>query len=219
MSANSPKSRLFEQFSRVGKALSNSHRLEMLEFLAQGEKSVERLAEVSGISIANTSQHLQQLRSAGLVVSRKDGQRVFYALSDDGIIDLMGSIRKISQKNLAEVDQIVNTFFLVKDKMEPVTHSDLMERIKKGQVTVVDVRPPDEYKAGHIPGSINVPLKELDKYVKEFDPKSEVIAYCRGPYCLLSFDAVEKLRQLGFKAKRLEDGFPEWKKAGHPVEK
>lgn len=219
MSGGGPKSRLFEQFSRVGKALSNSHRLEILEFLAQGEKSVERLSEISGMSFANTSQHLQHLRLAGLVASRKEGQRVFYSLSDDGIIDLMGAIRKISQKNIAEVDQIVNTFFLVKDNMEPVSHEELLKRIHDGLVTVLDVRPPDEYKAGHIPGSINVPLKELDKYMKEFDPNSEVIAYCRGPYCLLSFDAVEKLRQKGFKAKRLEDGFPEWKKAGHPVEK
>jgi len=219
MSNASPKSRLYEQFSRVGKALSNPHRLELLEFIAQGEKSVERLAEISGMTVANTSQHLQHLRHAGLVSTRKESQRVFYSLTDDMIVDLMGLLRKISQKNLAEVELIVNTFFKSKDSLEPITHADLLKRIKAGLVTILDVRPPDEFAAGHIPGSINVPLKELERYAREFSANTEVVAYCRGPYCMLSFDAVEQLRKKGFKAKRLEDGFPEWKKAGFPVEK
>ncbi len=219
MGGNSPKGLLYEQFARVGKALSNSHRLEILEFLAQGGKSVEKLAEIAGLTVANTSQHLQALRHAGLVSARKESQKVFYTISDDSIIDLIGALRRVAEKNLAEVDVIVNSFFKVKDGMEPVSPDELLKRMDEGLVTVLDVRPPDEYAAGHLPGAVNVLVKDLEKYMKEFDPKSEIVAYCRGPYCVLSFDAVEKLRKKGFKARRLEDGFPEWKKAGRPVAK
>jgi rhodanese-related sulfurtransferase/DNA-binding transcriptional ArsR family regulator len=219
MGGNSPKGLLYEQFARVGKALSNSHRLEILEFLAQGGKSVEKLAEIAGLTVANTSQHLQALRHAGLVSARKESQKVFYTISDDSIIDLIGALRHVAEKNLAEVDVIVNSFFKVKDDMEPLSPDELLKRIDEGFVTVLDVRPPDEYAAGHLPGAVNVMVKDLEKYMKEFDPKSEIVAYCRGPYCLMSFDAVEKLRKKGFKARRLEDGFPEWKKAGRPVAK
>ncbi len=219
MGGNSPKGLLYEQFARVGKALSNSHRLEILEFLAQGGKSVEKLAEIAGLTVANTSQHLQALRHAGLVSARKESQRVFYTMSDDSIIDLISALRKVAERNLAEVDVIVNSFFKVKDGMEPVSPDELLKRMDEGLVTVLDVRPPDEYAAGHLPGAVNVLVKDLDNYMKEFDPKSEIVAYCRGPYCVLSFDAVEKLRKKGFKARRLEDGFPEWKKAGRPVAK
>jgi rhodanese-related sulfurtransferase/DNA-binding HxlR family transcriptional regulator len=219
MGGNSPKGLLYEQFARVGKALSNSHRLEILEFLAQGGKSVEKLAEIAGLTVANTSQHLQALRHAGLVSARKESQRVFYTISDDSIINLISALRQVAEKNLAEVDVIVNSFFKVKDGIEPVSPDELLKRMDEGLVTVLDVRPPDEYAAGHLPGAVNVLVKDLEKYMKEFDPKSEIVAYCRGPYCMLSFDAVEKLRKKGFKARRLEDGFPEWKKAGRPVAK
>jgi rhodanese-related sulfurtransferase/DNA-binding transcriptional ArsR family regulator len=219
MSKNEFKQRLFEQFAKVGKALSSPSRLEILEFLAQSEKSVENLTTLTGLSFANTSQHLQQLRHAGMVVARKEGQRVFYRLADEAAIDLLNMLRDIAEKNLAEVDQIINTYLKVKDALEPVEAEDLLERIKDGLVIVLDVRPADEYAAGHVPGSINVPVKELEKQIKKLDNKKEIIAYCRGPYCVLSYDTVTMLRNKGFKARRLKDGMPEWKRAGLPVEK
>ena len=214
----SPKKLLFEQLARVGKALASSSRLELLEFLAQGEKGVDALSKVSGLSIANTSQHLQHLRSAGLVTSRKSGQNVIYRLSDDSTITLLGIIRKIAENNLAELNLLINSYLKEKDNLEPIPAEELLKRVKDGLVTVVDVRPPDEYAAGHVAGSVNVPIGELESFIKNLSSEQEIVAYCRGAYCLMSFDAVEKLRKSGFKAKRLEDGFPEWKKAGHPVE-
>lgn len=213
------KQRIFEQFAKVGKALSSANRLEILEFLAQGEKSVENITALTGLSFANTSQHLQQLRHAGIVVARKDGQRVFYSLADEGVIDLLNTLRAIAEKNLAEVDHLINSYLKVKDGLEPVEAEDLLERVKEGLVIVLDVRPPDEYESGHIPGAINVPMKELEKQIKKLDNKKEIVAYCRGPYCVLSYDAVANLRGKGFKARRLKDGMPEWKRAGLPVEK
>jgi len=219
MSKNEFKQRLLEQFAKVGKALSSPSRLEILEFLAQSEKSVENLAILTGLSFANTSQHLQQLRHAGMVTARKEGQRVFYSLADEAAIDLLNMLRSIAEKNLAEVDQLINSYLKVKDSLEPVEAEDLLERIKDGLVIVLDVRPADEYAAGHVPGSINVPVKELEKQIKKMDNKKEIIAYCRGPYCVLSYDTVALLRTKGFKARRLKDGMPEWKRAGLPVEK
>ncbi len=219
MSKSEFKQRLFEQFAKVGKALSSPNRLEILEFLAQGEKSVENLTILTGLSFANTSQHLQQLRHAGMVTARKDGQRVFYALTDEAAIDLLNMLRNIAEKNLAEVDYLINSYLKVKDGLEPVVADDLLERVKDGLVIVLDVRPADEYKAGHIPGAINVPAKELEKQIKKLDNKKEIVAYCRGPYCVLSYDVVAQLRSKGFKARRLKDGMPEWKRAGLPVEK
>jgi rhodanese-related sulfurtransferase/predicted transcriptional regulator len=219
MAKNEFKQRLFEQFAKVGKALSSPSRLEIMEFLAQSEKSVENLATLTGLSFANTSQHLQQLRHAGMVSARKEGQRVFYSLADEATIDLLNMLRNIAEKNLAEVDQIINTYLKVKDTLEPVEAEDLLERIKDGLVIVLDVRPADEYAAGHVPGSVNVPMKELEKQIKKLDNKKEIIAYCRGPYCVLSYDTVALLRNKGFKARRLKDGMPEWKRAGLPVEK
>ncbi|HEC15150.1 MAG TPA: metalloregulator ArsR/SmtB family transcription factor [Sedimenticola sp.] len=218
MPGGSPKKLLFEQLARVGKALSSSSRLELLEFLAQGEKAVDALAKVSGLSVANTSQHLQHLRGAGLVESRKSGQKVFYRLSDDSTITLLGIIRHIAENNLAEVDRLINTYLKQKDDLEPIPAEELLQRARDGLVTVIDVRPPDEYAAGHVAGAINVPINELEGFIKGLDSGKEIVAYCRGAYCLMSFDAVERLRKKGFEAKRLEDGFPEWKKAGHPVE-
>ncbi|MBF0292427.1 MAG: metalloregulator ArsR/SmtB family transcription factor [Nitrospinae bacterium] len=219
MSKSEFKQRLLEQFAKVGKALSSPSRLEILEFLAQSEKSVENLTALTGLSFANTSQHLQQLRHAGMVVARKDGQRVFYSLADESAIDLLNKLRDIAEKNLAEVDQLINSYLKVKDSLEPVEADDLLQRIKDGLVIVLDVRPPDEFAAGHVPGSINVPVKELEKQIKKLDHKKEIVAYCRGPYCVLSYDTVAILRNKGFKARRLKDGMPEWKRAGLPVEK
>ena len=218
MSSNHFKQDLFTQFARVGKAMSNGNRLELLEFIAQGERSVDELAKVSGLSVANTSQHLQQLRQAGLITSTKQGLKVFYRLSGDDVIDLFNSLQNVAERHLADVQQLVNTFLTVKDDLEPIPATELLDRIKDGLVTVLDVRPPEEYQSGHVPGAINVPLSELEAHFSQLDTQQEVVAYCRGPHCVLAFDAVEKLRQNGIKAHRMEDGFPEWKSAGLPVE-
>ena len=213
------KHTLFEQFARVGKALSNANRLELLEYLAQGERSVDALANVSGLSVANTSQHLQQLRQAGLVASRKDGKTVFYRISDTDVLELVDRLRHVAERHLAEVEQLVDRYLTVKDDLEPLPAGELLSRARAGLVTVIDVRPREEYLAGHVPGAVNVPLNELEKHLREFDREKEVIAYCRGPYCVLAFEAVARLRRKGVTARRLQDGFPEWQLAGLPVEK
>lgn len=219
MSSGNFKHDLFAQFARVGKALSNGNRLELLEFIAQGERSVEELAGVSGLSVANTSQHLQQLRQAGLVYCRKEGLKVYYRLSGEDVIALLDSVRGVAERHLAEVQQLVQTFLTTRDNLEPLAREDLLQRAREGLITVLDVRPSEEYAAGHVPGAINVPLKELESHLDAFDPSHEIVAYCRGPHCILAFDAVARLRQHGFEARRLEDGFPEWQLAGLPVEK
>jgi rhodanese-related sulfurtransferase/DNA-binding HxlR family transcriptional regulator len=212
------KHELFIQFARVGKVLGSAHRLALLEYLAQGERSVDALATVSGLSVANTSQHLQQLRRAGLVTSHKHGQQVFYHLAGDEVTALLNALRTVAEKHLAEVDRLVKTYLSVKDDLEPLPAKELLKRVRDRAVTVLDVRPPEEYAAGHLPGAVNVPLAELEKQLKRLPARKEIVAYCRGPYCVLAFEAVERLRKKGFKARRLEDGFPEWKAAGLPVE-
>lgn len=217
MSNKTFKSDLFEQFARVGKALSSGKRLQMLEYLAQGERSVDVLAQMTGLSIANTSQHLQQLRQAGLTSTRKEGLYVFYRLSGDSIVRLLAALRVVGQEHLAEVDKLVKVYLESKDSLEPVPAKELLQRAKAGVVVVLDVRPPEEYAAGHIRGAINVPLAELTKRLHEIPSDKEVVAYCRGPYCLLAFEAVMQLRKKGRQAHRLADGFPEWKSAGLPI--
>lgn len=212
------KHELFSQFARVGKALSNGNRLQMLEYLAQAERSVEELAQIAGLSVANTSQHLQQLRQVGLVTSHKQGLKVFYRVASDDVVELMRVLRRVAESNLAEVNRLVDSYLSVKDELEPVKRDELIQRVRQGLVTVIDVRPPEEYAAGHLPGAINIPPDELEQRLKALSPDQEVVAYCRGPHCVFSFDAVEKLRQQGVSASRLEDGFPEWKSAGYPVE-
>jgi rhodanese-related sulfurtransferase/DNA-binding transcriptional ArsR family regulator len=213
------KQTLFDQFARIGKALSHANRLELLEFLAQGERSVDALAKVSGLSVANTSQHLQQLRQAGLVVTRKEGKAVLYRISDDDVLALIDQLRRVAERHLAEVEQLVGRYLTVKDDLEPLPAAELLSRARAGLVTVIDVRPEEEYRAGHVSGAINIPLSELEKRLRELDPGKEVIAYCRGPYCVLAFEAVARLRRKGLPARRLQDGFPEWQLAGLPVEK
>jgi len=212
------KQDLFAQFARVGKALSNGNRLALLEYLAQAERSVDELAKVSGLSVANTSQHLQQLRQVGLVTSTKQGLKVFYKISGDDVVDLLNLLQQVGERHLADVNHLVNTYLTVKDELEPIPRDELMQRVKQGLVTVIDVRPPEEYAAGHVPGAINIPPADLEKHLQAIDSNQEVVAYCRGAHCILSFDAVEKLREKGVKASRLEEGFPEWKSAGYPVE-
>ena len=217
MSSGNFKHDLFNQFARVAKALANGYRLELLEYLAQGERSVDALAKVSGLTVANTSQHLQQLRQAGLVATRKEGVNVYYRLNGDDVVALLGKLRDVAEDHLAEVDRLVAAFLTVRDSLEPVPAGELLERAREGLVTVLDVRPPEEYAAGHLPGAVNIPLVELEKRLKEIDPAREVVAYCRGPHCVLAFEAVARLRGRGVQARRLKDGFPEWKQAGLPV--
>ncbi len=213
------KQELFSQFARVGKALSNGNRLELLEFIAQGERSVEQLSKVAGLTVANTSQHLQQLRHAGMVSCRKEGLKVYYSISGDDVIRLLDALRAVAERHVSDVQHLVNTFLTVKDDLEPIPRSELLERVKDGLVTVLDVRPPEEYAAGHVPGAVNIPLQELEQRLGELGKEQEVVAYCRGPHCVLAFDAVARLREKGMKARRLEDGYPEWQVAGLPVEK
>lgn len=218
MSSANFKQDLFHQFARVGKALGSGNRLELLEYLAQGERSVEDLAKVAGLTLANTSQHLQQLRQVGLVTARKQGLKVYYRLSGDDVTVLLDRLRAVAERHVAEVDRLVNTYLTVKDSLEPVPRHELLARVRAGLVTVLDVRPPEEYAAGHVPGAVNIPLAELEQRLEELDKDQEIVAYCRGPHCVLAFDAVARLRGKGLKARRLEDGYPEWKAKGLPVE-
>ena len=212
------KHELFAQFSRIAKAMGNAHRLELLEFLAQGERSVDALSRVSGLSVANTSQHLQQLKQAGLVSTRKDRQKVIYRLSGDDVTALLGSLREVAERHLADVNRLVEDYLKVKDDLEPVPARELLERVRAGLVTVLDVRPREEFSAGHVPGAINIPLAELEQHLDRLKSDREVVAYCRGPHCVLAFDAVARLRQQGIRAQRLDGGLPEWRLQGLPVE-
>jgi rhodanese-related sulfurtransferase/DNA-binding transcriptional ArsR family regulator len=218
MSSGNPKRDLYAQFATVAKAIANEHRLELLELVAQGERSVEALAERSGLSIANASQHLQHLRRAGLVTARRQAKFVLYRLTDDAVLTMVAAMHKVAERNLGEVERILRSYFHARDDLEPVSRAELTRRMKQGLVTVLDVRPEDEFALGHLPGARNVPLSQLKRQLSKLDRKTEVVAYCRGPYCVLSFEAVAQLRKLGFKARRLEDGLPEWKAAGLPIE-
>jgi rhodanese-related sulfurtransferase len=218
MAEKAVKSLLFAEFARVSQALASGNRLELLEFLAQGERSVDALAKLSGLSVANTSRHLQVLRQAGLVQPRKEGLFVYYSVSGGGVIKLLAALQEVAQHNVAEVTRLVHEYLDAKDNFEPVSVAELTGRMREGLVTVVDVRPPEEYAAGHLPGAINVPLSQMEERAARLPRSQEIVAYCRGPFCVLSFEAVAALRKRGFRARRLETGFPEWKVAGLPVE-
>ena len=218
MSGSSPKAELFDQLASVAKALGHAVRLELMEHLGQGERSVEALAGLVDHSLANTSHHLLFLRRAGLAEARKEGKHVFYRLSGDDVIDLLGSLRVTAQRHNAEVERVLSGYFRSRDDMEALSREELLRRAKDGLVTILDVRPANEFAAGHLPEAINIQLAELDKRLKELPIDHEVIAYCRGAYCVLSFEAVAELRKKGFKARRLEEGYPEWKAAGLPVD-
>ena len=218
MSSGNPKRDLYAQFAAVAKAVANEHRLELLELVAQGERSVEALAQRSGLSVANASQHLQHLRRAGLVTARRQAKFVLYRLADDAVLTMLAGMHKVAERNLGEVERILRSYFHARDDLEPVSRTELAKRMKQGLVTVLDVRPEDEFVLGHLPGARNVPLSQLKRQLRGLDRSTEIVAYCRGPYCVLSFEAVAQLRKLGFKARRLQDGLPEWKAAGLPVE-
>ncbi|MCF7985202.1 MAG: metalloregulator ArsR/SmtB family transcription factor [Thiohalocapsa sp.] len=213
----SPKQQLFEQLALIGRALGHSARLELLDYLAQGEHSVEDLARAARLSVANTSKHLQQLRAAGLVDARRDGKYVRYTLADERLLDMLAAMRGIARTHLDTVRDLLASYLQGRDGLEPVPAHDLMRRARDGLVTVLDVRPAEEYAQGHIPGALNIPLERLRERIAELPVDRQIVAYCRGPWCVLSFDAVAGLRAAGFDARRLEDGLPEWRRAGLPV--
>ena len=217
MQEQSPKRQLHEQFAQVAKALSHAHRLDLLELLAQRECSVEALANVANLTVANTSRHLQLLRRAGLIASRKEGLYVFYRIAGDDVIELLRSLRRTGQRHISEVNDVVIGYFNDRDNLEAVSRKELLRRSKDGLVTVLDVRPSEEYEAGHIPGAINVPLDDIERHLANLPKEQEIIAYCRGEYCVLAFEAVATMREKGFTARRLEEGYPEWRAAGLPV--
>jgi rhodanese-related sulfurtransferase len=217
--STSPKREVFANLARVGTALSSPTRIEFLELLAQAERSVDQLATLTGASVANTSQHLQKLRQAGLIMGRKEGLYVFYRLAGDEVVEMLSAISRVGEAYVAEVERIVRLYFASKDELEAIPAKELLERARKGLVTVLDVRPPEEFAAGHVPGAINIPIHELEKRIKDLPKRREVVAYCRGPYCLMSYDAVSVLRKRGLKARRLQAGMPEWRAAGLPVDR
>ncbi len=212
------KTKLYAQFARVGRAVANARRLEILDLLAQGERTVEDLATEVGTSVSNISQHLQVLRTAGLVRSRKDGQFVYCALSGDEVAVFWTAMRRLSVGLSSDLRELLSMYVDDRDQLEQIEQSELLDRVRGGGITVIDVRPEREFNAGHIPHAISVPLDELEAKMKDLPLKGEIVAYCRGSYCLLSVEAVEKLRASGFTARRLADGFPEWRASGLPVE-
>ncbi|MFZ0887403.1 MAG: metalloregulator ArsR/SmtB family transcription factor [Candidatus Binataceae bacterium] len=217
-SDGNPSLAMFEQLATVARALGHPYRLMILQLLGQSETGVEALAKRAGMTVANASQHLQRLRRAGLVSSRKRGQQVLYRLADDAVLSLVAAVRQVAERNLAEARQLIQSYFRERDGLEPVSRKELLRRIRDKQVTVLDVRPPEEFRSGHLPGAIGIPLNELRRRLKELPRSQQVVAYCRGPYCLLSYEAVAELRKHGYDALRLEDGYPEWKAAGLRIE-
>ena len=215
---NSPKREVFQQLARIGSALSSGVRLELLELLAQGERSVDQLSALTGATVANASQHLQKLKQAGLIVARKQGQFVFYRIAGDEVVGMLSAVSKVGEAHVAEIERIVRMYFFSKDDFEPVAPKDLLDRARRGLVTVLDVRPAEEFASGHVPGALNIPVEQLARRLRDLPKGKEVIAYCRGPFCLMSFEAVQLLRKKGIKARRLQDGMPEWRTAGLPVE-
>jgi rhodanese-related sulfurtransferase/DNA-binding transcriptional ArsR family regulator len=209
---------LFEQLAMIARALGSAARLELLDFVAQGERNVEDLARAAGLSAANTSKHLQQLKAAGLVEARRDGKHIRYRLSDDRTLDAIRDLRILAEAHLDHVGDLVSSYLRSRDALEPVPANELLDRARDGLVTVIDVRPPEEYAQGHIAGALNIPLEKLKQQLKKLPRDREIVAYCRGPWCVLSYEAVARLRKAGIEARRLEDGLPEWRRAGLPVE-
>ena len=218
MSSAEAKRAVFSAFAEVAKALAHPHRLEILEQLAQGERSVEALAEKAALSVANASQHLGMMRRAGLLVSRRDGKRIVYRLSDSSALSAAAALQKVAERNRAEVREVIRGYFRERDALEPVTRAELRRRVKDGVVTVLDVRPQDEYLAGHIAQAVSIPLRELANRLREIPKHREIVAYCRGPYCVMAAEAVELLRKRGFRAHRMEEGVVDWRARGWEVQ-
>ncbi|WP_176048626.1 metalloregulator ArsR/SmtB family transcription factor [Burkholderia sp. BCC1644] len=219
MSSTGPKQAIYASLAEVAQAIGHPNRLELLEHLAQRERSVEDLTTLSGMTFANTSRHLQILRRARLVDTERRGKHIVYRLAGDSeVVALMKALGRVGERNVAEVNKVMGDYFHARDALEPVSRDELTARLADGLVTLLDVRPQDEYAQGHLPGALNIPLSELDARVNELPAGAEIVAYCRGPYCVFAVEAVAALRARGFKAARLEDGFPEWKAAGLAVE-
>jgi rhodanese-related sulfurtransferase/DNA-binding transcriptional ArsR family regulator len=219
VSSTGPKQAIYASLAEVAQALGHPHRLELLEHLAQGVRSVEDLSARAHLSFANTSRHLQILRRARLVETQRRGKHVLYSLAGDvEVVALIKALGRVGERNVAEIGRVMADYFRARDAMEPVSRDDLVSRLHDGMITVLDVRPEDEFVVGHLPGALNIPLAELERRLGELPADREVIAYCRGPYCVLSFEAVAALRERGYLVRRLEDGYPEWKAAGLPVE-
>jgi rhodanese-related sulfurtransferase len=212
------KDRLYGELGRIAKALDSPRRLELVDLLAQGERSVEDLAKEASLSLANTSRHLQILRGARMVESRKVGLRVYYRLAEHEVFGLARAVRSLARRRLAEIDRLSETYLESRDELEPVSREDLLRRVRDGKTVVLDVRPAAEYDAGHIAGAISIPADQLQERLAEIPRNKEIVAYCRGPYCVLAFDALAALRARGRRARRLVEGFPEWRAAGLPVE-
>jgi rhodanese-related sulfurtransferase len=218
MGDRATKTALFNEFARVGKALSSGRRIELLDVLANGERSVVGLARETELSVANASQHLQLLRQAGLVTTRREGTSVRYRLAAAEVFELWRNLRALAAVRLAEVERLAAAYLGARDELEPVTRAELARRIQAGdEIVVLDVRPADEHGTGHVPGAVSIPIGELRRRLRELPPDREVVAYCRGPFCAYANEAVAQLREAGFQARRLEDGLPEWQAAGLPV--
>jgi ArsR family transcriptional regulator len=217
LSSHNPKHVVFAGLAELTKALASAYRIEIVEVLGQGERSVEGVAARVGLSVANASQHLRLMRASGLLASRRDGKHVLYRLSDPAVVDLLSALGRLGERRQAEVREVMAGYFHDRDAMDPVSRGELAERIRDGLVTVLDVRPEDEFAAGRLPSAVNIPLGDLARRLGDLPRDQEIVAYCRGAYCVLAFEAVALLRQHGFKVRRLQDGFPEWQAAGLPV--
>jgi rhodanese-related sulfurtransferase/DNA-binding transcriptional ArsR family regulator len=211
------KTALNEHFARVGKALASPRRIELLDLLAQGEHSVETLANEADMSVTLTSAHLQGLRQARLVETRRDGSRIYYRLAGDDVLALLTALRSVAHNRLAEVELVVRAYFGAPDELEPIGRDELLRRARSGDVMILDLRPRDEYEAGHIPGAVSIPLGDLEEQLARLPPGAEIVAYCRGPYCVMAPRGIAVLRRHGFRARRLEDGVGEWRLAGLPL--
>jgi rhodanese-related sulfurtransferase len=211
------KKAIYEQLARIGKAVASPPRLELLDLLCQGPRTVEGLAREAGQTVANTSQHLQVLRGARLVEADKQGLYVTYRLADSAVCDFFQKLRDLAELRLAEVESMMRQLREGPERLEPIERKALLRRVRRGEVVVLDVRPPEEYRAGHIPGAVSLPLKNLKARLSALPKSQEIVAYCRGPYCVLAAEAVEILKAKGFRAFRLEDGIPEWRAHGLPV--
>ena len=218
MNRTEQKRSIYQHFAAVAKGLGHEYRWELLELIAQGERSVDSLSQVTELAVATVSQHLQQMRRAGLVRSRKEGRFMYYSLADDRVIPLMAGLREVAERNIAEVRQLVDSFHGDGSGLDALNADELMEQIESGGVTLLDVRPEQEYAAGHLPGALNIPVEELQERLRELPEGRTIVAYCRGPFCALSEDAVQLLREQGLEAVRFDNGFPEWKASGLPVQ-
>jgi rhodanese-related sulfurtransferase/DNA-binding transcriptional ArsR family regulator len=211
------KTALNEQFARIGKALASPRRIELLDLLAQGEHSVEALATEADMSVTLASSHLQALRRTRLVDTRRDGARIYYRLAGDDVLELLTALRVVAHARLAEVEQVVRAYFGASDELEPIGRDELVRRARTGEVVLLDLRPREEYEAGHIPGAVSIPLEDLEEQLAFLPPEAEIVAYCRGPYCVLAPRGIALLRRYGYRVRRLEDGVGEWRLAGLPV--